>query len=72
MRAKFSQQISKNTRISDFIKFRRWGAEVFHVGGRTDTWTRTDRQTEMTKLIVALGNSVNTPKESILLRPPSV
>ena len=39
--------------MSNFMKIRPVGAELFHVGGQTD----------MTKLIVAFRNSANTPKK---------
>jgi hypothetical protein len=39
-----------------FIKIRPLGAELFHTEGRTD------RQTDMTKLIVAFRNFVNAPE----------
>ena len=44
------------TRISNFIKIRPMGAEMFHVDGQAD----------MTKLTVAFRNFVNAPKYSIL------
>ena len=37
------------------------GAELFHVEGRTDGGT--DALTDMTKLIVALRNFANAPKD---------
>jgi len=43
----------KYTQISNFIKIRPVGAELFHVDGRTD----------MTKLIVAFRNFANAPKK---------
>jgi hypothetical protein len=41
------------------------GAQLFHVGGRTDreTHTQTLRQTDMTKLVAAFGNFANAPEE---------
>jgi len=47
---------SKNTQISNFMIISPIEAELFHVGGRAD------RQTDMTKLIVAIRNFANTPK----------
>ena len=40
------------------------GAELFHEDGRTDTQTdgQPERQTDMTKLAVALGKFANAPK----------
>ena len=46
---------SKNTEIPNFVKCRHVGAELFHVGRRTD-------KTDMTKLIVAYRNFTNAPK----------
>ena len=45
--------LSKNNEISNFVKIRPVGAELF----------RADRQTDMTKLTVAFGNFVNAPKK---------
>jgi Fe-S-cluster formation regulator IscX/YfhJ len=39
------------------MKIRPVGAELFHADGRTD------RQTDMTKLIVAFSNFANAPKK---------
>jgi hypothetical protein len=57
-----SLSLSKNTQISSFMKFHPVGSELFLV----DRWTEgcTDRQTDMTKLIVALHNFVNVTKKS--------
>ena len=43
------------TQISNFMKIRPVGAELFHVDGRTDT----------TKLIVASGNSAKAPSKTM-------
>jgi len=43
------------TQISNFMKIRPVGAELFHVDGRTDT----------TKLIVAFGNFAKAPSKTI-------
>jgi hypothetical protein len=56
------------------MKIRVVGAELLHVGGRTDG--RTYRQTDMTKLIVAFRNFANAPnnelgrmcKEAVVIR----
>jgi len=48
--------LKKNMQIPTFIKIRPVGADLFHV----DAWM--DRQTDMTKLIVALRNAENAPK----------
>ena len=47
---------SKNTQIKNLIKVSPVGAESFHVDGKTD------RQTDLKKLIVAFCNLVNAPK----------
>jgi hypothetical protein len=55
---------SKNTQISNFMKILLVGTDLFHVDRRmnaeTDGWT--DGQTDMTKLIVAIRNYANSPK----------
>ena len=53
---KYSLRFSKNPRTSNFMKIRPVGAELFHMDGRTD------RETGMTKLIVAFRNFVKAPK----------
>ena len=58
----FLDIFSKNTQVSNFMKIRPVGAELFHADegmGR-----RTDRQTN---LIVAFCNFANTPKKSALM-----
>jgi len=56
MKPEFSQQIlEKNPQMSNFMKIRPVGAELFRADGRTDT----------TKLIVAFHNFVNAPKSYI-------
>jgi hypothetical protein len=49
----FSKQIFKKTQISSFIKILLLGAELFHADGQTE------RQTDMTKLILAFRNFAN-------------
>jgi hypothetical protein len=56
---------SKDTSVSNFMKIRPVGAELFHADGRTDG------RTEMTKLIVAFRNFTNAP-ESCTFCPHSV
>jgi len=46
------RHISKNTQVSNFMKIRPVGAELFHTDGRTD----------MTKLIVVFRNFANAHK----------
>jgi hypothetical protein len=54
----FSTDFRKNPHISYFMKLRPVGGELFHTGGRAD------RRTDTTKLIFALRNFANTPKNS--------
>jgi hypothetical protein len=63
----FPQQIfEKNTQIKNLMEIRLVGAELFHA----DLWTdrranrQIDRQTELTKLIVAFRNLANAPKKT--------
>ena len=63
MKVEFSLQFKKNAQISNFIKIRSAGAE-FRADWRMDwgmDW-RTDWRTDMTKLIFALRNFANAPK----------
>ena len=53
-------RFSKNTHISYFIYIRPVGAELLHADGRMDG--RTDRQTDMMKLIVAFRKFANAPR----------
>ena len=48
----FLDKFSKNTEISNLMKVRSVGAELFHADGWTD----------MTKVIVAFRTSLNAPK----------
>ena len=50
----FPDRFSKNDQISNLMKIRPVGAELFHA----------DRQTDMTKLTVALRNFANAPKKT--------
>jgi hypothetical protein len=52
----FLDIFSKNTQMSNLIKIRPVWAELFHADEQTD------RQTELTKLIVVFRNFANTPK----------
>jgi len=59
MKLEFSLQIfGKIAQISNLMKICALGAELIHEGERTD------RQTDMTEVIVALRNFSNTPKNS--------
>jgi len=70
MKIEFSRQIFlKNMQMPNFIKIRRVGAELFHADGWTDG--QMDRQTDMTKLIVALRNFANAPKKQVVNKPDS-
>jgi hypothetical protein len=53
IRLEFSRQIFEETSISNLMKIRSVGAELFLADGRTD----------ITKLIVAFRNFVNAPKK---------
>jgi len=52
----FSTEFWKILKISNFMKIHPVKAELFHSDGRTD------RPTDMTKLIVAFHNCANAPK----------
>jgi hypothetical protein len=56
MKFQFSLQIFEKAQISSFIKIRPMGAELFHADRRTE------RQTDMTKRIVAFRNFAKAPK----------
>jgi len=58
----FPDIFSKHTQISNFVKIRPLGVELFHADGRTD----------ITRLIVAFRNFANAPKNawSCTYRPP--
>jgi hypothetical protein len=59
MKREFSGQVfKKKTQISNFFKVRPVGAELFYADKRVD------RQTDMTKLIVAFRNFFNAPKKT--------
>jgi hypothetical protein len=53
---------SKNNQVSNFMKIRPVGAELFLAGGRADG--RTDGRTSMTKLIVAFRNFAKAPENT--------
>jgi hypothetical protein len=54
----------KNPKISNFMKIRLVGTELFHDGGATD------RQTDVTNLIIAFRNFVNVPQNEVLIHVP--
>jgi hypothetical protein len=56
----FQDKFFKNTQISNFMKIRPVGAELFHADRQTDG--RTEGQTDMTKLTVTFRNFANAPK----------
>ena len=56
----FLDSFSKNARISNYMKILPLVVELFHVEGRTD------RQTDVTKLVFAFRNSANAPKNDPL------
>jgi len=53
-------KLEKNSQISNLVKIRPMGAELFHADRRRKG--RTKGQTDMTKLIVAFRNFTNAPK----------
>ena len=55
--------VSTNTQILDFVKIRSVRTVLFRENGWTDR--QTDRQTDMTKLIVAFRNSANASKKKV-------
>jgi hypothetical protein len=59
MKLESSQWICEKN-ISNFIKIRQMVAEFFHADGRTNS--QTDRQTDITKVIVAFHNYANARK----------
>jgi len=61
MKIELSDRFSKNTQISNFMQIRPVGAELL-----ADGWT--DRQTEITKLIVAFHNFANALKNGRIFR----
>ena len=52
----FPDRFSKNIQVSNFVKIGAVGDDLFH------TDRRTDRQTNIARLIVALRNRANAPK----------
>jgi hypothetical protein len=62
----FVDRFSKNAQMSNFMKIRSMGAELFHLNWRNDG--RTDGEKDMTKLIVAFRSFANAPKESFYIK----
>jgi hypothetical protein len=64
MKSSFLDRFSKNTVISNFVQIRPVEAYVLHA----DEWIdrQTDRQTDMTKLIVAFRSFANAPKKHVV------
>jgi hypothetical protein len=56
MNLNFLDEVSKNAPMSNFMKIFSVGAKLFHANRRTD------RETDMTKLIVAFRNFASPPK----------
>jgi hypothetical protein len=54
----FLDRFLKDTGISNSMKIRRVGAELFHAGGRKDGWT------DMRNVILAFHNFATEPKMS--------
>jgi hypothetical protein len=69
LKLEFLDRFSNNTQIWNFMKIRPVEAEFFDADGRTDRQTRqTDRQTDMTKLMVIFRNFVNAPNMETKLK----
>ena len=66
MKLEFSLQIFENTtQTSNFMTIRPLSAQLLHTKRRgTQTDGRTDRHTDMMKLIVAFRNFTNAPKNA--------
>ena len=54
----FLDKFSKNYKIPDLVKIRPIGAKLFHAEGQTE------RQTEVSKLVVAFRSFANAPKKN--------
>jgi hypothetical protein len=64
MKLDFSRHIfEKNTEIPNFMKIRPMESELFHSDIRTEG--RTERRTDMTKLIFFLRKFANAPKNNV-------
>jgi hypothetical protein len=59
MKLEFLDRFSKNFQVSDLMKIRSAGVELFHADRRTDG--RMDGQTDMTKLKIASCSFANAP-----------
>ena len=59
MNLKFLDMFLKNTQTPTFIKVCPVGAELFHAERQTD------RQTDMTKLLVAFRNFASAPNKTV-------
>ena len=57
MKFDFFDRFSNNSQIANFMKIRKVGEELFSADGRTD----------LTELIVAFGNFVNTPEKRLVI-----
>ena len=59
----FLDEFSKNSQESNLMKIRVVAAEVSHAAGRSDRWT--DRQTYLTKLVIAFRSFANTSNKIV-------
>jgi hypothetical protein len=57
----FREEVLKNPQTTNLMKIRPFGEELF----QADKWT--DRQTDMSKLIVAFRSLANAPKNLLML-----
>jgi hypothetical protein len=64
MKLDFFERFSKNIQISNFMKIRSVGTELFHVDLQTDGQTdrQTYKQADITKLIITFRNYSNATK----------
>jgi hypothetical protein len=62
LKLEFSRQIFKYTQISNFMKIRPVGAELFHADGRTNRGT--EGQTDLTNLMVSFRNFSYAPENA--------
>ena len=62
MKREFSRQIFEKKQISDFVKIRPVGAELFHTDDRRTERRRTDGWKNATQLIVAYCNFAMAPR----------
>jgi hypothetical protein len=65
----YLDRFSKSVQKPNFMKFLPVGADMFYGDEYIDR--QTDRQTGITRLIIAVCSIANTPNKQLFLRPPS-